>query len=186
MVTPVIGKFSTARACERPSRHGDGIPVAEQVVVRDAWPIWSSGPSFSGRYGVFPAVWYIGEPPPKDNCGEFAVQTSRRLCAGPLRAGSRKPRCRSWIAASCSATASIEGTAVCSTESSSTTSRTWRARAILSAIGIHQSLQPRQWTALQRNLVDYNALREGIVYIQVTRAFSSRNLPAPDEVEPMS
>ncbi len=59
-----------------------------------------------------------------------------------------------------------------------------RLERSLSAIGIRNPFSAGQWTALQRNLVDYNALREGIVYIQVTRGVFEREFTCPDEVEP--
>jgi D-alanine transaminase len=54
----------------------------------------------------------------------------------------------------------------------------------LAAIGIRNPHAPEQWTALQRELVQRNGMREGIVYIQVTRGAFEREFLAPEDIEP--
>lgn len=59
-----------------------------------------------------------------------------------------------------------------------------RLERSLAAIGIRNPHSAEQWTELQRKLVDYNELREGIVYIQVTRGVFEREFVCPEDIEP--
>ncbi len=54
----------------------------------------------------------------------------------------------------------------------------------LAAIGIGNPHTSEQWTALQRELVQRNGMREGIVYIQVTRGICEREFLAPADLAP--
>ena len=54
----------------------------------------------------------------------------------------------------------------------------------LAAIGIDNPFSADQWTGLQRDLVAYNDLNEGIVYIEVTRGVFEREFLCPEDIAP--
>lgn len=54
----------------------------------------------------------------------------------------------------------------------------------LAAIGIRNPHTIEEWVALQRELVRRNAMREGVVYIEVTRGTFEREFTCPENISP--
>jgi D-alanine transaminase len=54
----------------------------------------------------------------------------------------------------------------------------------LRAIGIRNPHTTAEWTGLQRELMRRNHLREGLIYIEVTRGVYEREFTCPAEIEP--
>lgn len=54
----------------------------------------------------------------------------------------------------------------------------------LQAIGIRNPHTIEQWEALQRELVQRNGMKEGVVYIEVTRGTFEREFTCPEEIAP--
>jgi D-alanine transaminase len=54
----------------------------------------------------------------------------------------------------------------------------------LSAIGIRNPMTIAEWTAVQRELATRNRLREGLIYIEVTRGVYEREFTCPPDIAP--
>ncbi len=59
-----------------------------------------------------------------------------------------------------------------------------RLERSLREIGIANPYEAEGWTRLQKELVERNGLREGIVYLQVTRGVADRDFPFPRDATP--
>lgn len=54
----------------------------------------------------------------------------------------------------------------------------------LSAIGIRNPMTIAEWTAVQRELATRNGMREGLIYIEVTRGVYEREFTCPPDIAP--